>query len=404
MSSYIAAYPKRNEAKAMIHPIAKLLLIGEKEEELLALEAQLQIGGVEIFRAATQTDAFEYLGANEIALTFIDLQTAATLGFEFAESMRGNQGTRHVPIIFLTTDLSDIRHRFYGDEASSVDFLLMPVEPELLRSKCRTFLDQYRNRQELVLQRIEITEAAKENARLNSEILLLNKSFDERMLQFQKVNDQLQGFTYSVAHDFRRHIRNINTNAQIIIDETGPPDAHLQRILQVSKMMSQMTDDLLSYARMGKAPLHKSEVDISELANEIASGYLLESPSTQFHVANSLTAFGDRTMIRIVLENLLDNAIKYSRASFLPDIEVGQDESGIFVKDNGTGFDMAFVEKAFLPFERLVNDSEVSGTGMGLANVKSIIDRHDGRIWVESKLGAGSTFHFTLPPNRAFVS
>jgi signal transduction histidine kinase len=157
-----------------------------------------------------------------------------------------------------------------------------------------------------------------------------------------------------------------------------------------------MTEDLLTYARLRSDALRITDLDLSALAEEIAVDRASTYTQTRYRIAPGLTARGDRTMIRIVLENLLDNAFKYSQESKEPFVEMDRAASAFVVRDNGIGFDMAYAHKLFLPFERIPSSTHIQGTGIGLANVERIVRRHGGRVWAESGPGRGSTFYFTL--------
>ncbi len=218
-------------------------------------------------------------------------------------------------------------------------------------------------------------------------------------------NEQLQGFTYSVAHDLRQQIRGISTNSTILLQDAGNviPQANqdnLKSLVRSSKQLARLVDDLLGYARLAKHEPRLEPIDLSAMAREV-SLYLAErdhcSPQTRFEIAPGLVSKGDATMMRIALDNLMDNACKYSSRTPTPFVEVGEDAQGFFVRDNGIGIDMTYAHKLFQPFERLLRDPDYSGTGIGLANVKRIIEKHGGRVWVESVMNQGSTFYFTLP-------
>ena len=385
-------------------PPSKLLIVDDMEENLLALEGLLRREGLEILKSSSGAGALELLLAQEVALAILDVQMPGMDGFELAELMRGSIRTQHIPIIFLTAGGLDDRRRFRGYEAGAVDFIYKPIEPIVLQGKVDVFLDLFHQRQEVIRQRDELRVAAEENARLYKEILLLSESLEERVqdrtAQLHEANEQLHGFTYSIAHDFRQYIRNVKLNADMVLvdmaDSIGDCKEYLERISLNAKLMSRMTDDLLSYARMRNMTLRMEVIDLSGLAEEIAKDISFSYPSTGYKIAEGLKVSGDLTMFRIVLENLLDNAFKYSQHAEKPFVELGKDENGFFVRDNGIGLDMAYSDKLFLPFERLLPDSEYSGTGMGLANVRRILDRHEGRIWAESSPDKGATFHFTV--------
>lgn len=384
-------------------PPVKFLLVDDMEENLIASEALLRRDGLEILKARSGNEALELMLTHDFGLAILDVQMPGMDGFELAELMRGSSRTKHIPIIFLTAGGYDERRRFRGYEAGAVDFLYKPIEPMVLKGKADVFFDLYRQRLELIQQRDELQLVAAENARLYKEIVDLNESLegrvDERTRQLLETNEQLQGFTYSIAHDFRQHIRNINMNARLVMAEGGPEidewRPNLERIHQVAMLMSQMSEDLLTYARMRTVAMKKVEIDLTEFAAEVAEGYRSSFPRSRFEVADGLKVRGDRTMFRIVLENLIDNAFKYSQNAPDPKIEIGEDGEGFYIRDNGIGFDMKYAHKLFMPFERL-SAHDFTGTGMGLANVKRIIDRHDGKISVTSEPHRGTTFRISL--------
>jgi PAS domain S-box-containing protein len=238
--------------------------------------------------------------------------------------------------------------------------------------------------------------------RLNEE---LESQVAARTAELLATNEQLQGFTYSVAHDLRQQIRGINANASILLldlkDGLGPESRRiLERLVGSSKQLGALVDDLLTYARLGKQAPTRQSLDLSALAEEVATVVIERGvcgAGTQFRIEPGLTASGDASMLRLVLENLLDNACKYSAEREAPLVEVGRDGEAFFVRDNGIGFEMRFASKLFQPFERLHVEGRYSGTGIGLANVRRIVEKHGGRVWAESEVDEGATFYFTLP-------
>ncbi len=233
----------------------------------------------------------------------------------------------------------------------------------------------------------------------------LEERVRERTAQLLSSNEQLQGFTYSVAHDFRQQIRGINLNASIVLEDAcdvlpKENQENLKRMMQSAKQLGDLVDDLLGFARLTALTPKTTSFSLSKIAHEV-SRYVVDreycNSKTRFLITPDLVAVGDPAMMQIVLENLIDNACKYSSTTDLPLIEVGQDDQGFYVKDNGIGFDMQYLPKLFQPFERLHRGDEYTGTGIGLANVKRLVEKHGGKVWAEGSLGKGSTFHFTLP-------
>jgi PAS domain S-box-containing protein len=231
----------------------------------------------------------------------------------------------------------------------------------------------------------------------------LERRVRERTAELEASNRELEGFTHSIAHDLRAPLRAIVSTSRILMEEAAqrlaPQDlALLERQSFNAAKLSKLIDDLLSFARLSRAPLKRVPVNVTELASEAARSVLPTYSGRPFtlSIADRMEAQGDPAALRLVLENLIDNAAKYSPAG--GEIQVGRADSGgaFFVGDQGIGLDMAYVDRIFRPFERLHRDEDYPGTGIGLANVKRIVERHGGRIWVESQPGAGATFLFTL--------
>jgi PAS domain S-box-containing protein len=226
--------------------------------------------------------------------------------------------------------------------------------------------------------------------------------------QLAATNKELEAFSYSVSHDLRAPLRTIDGFSQAIIDDHGkqlPEEAsgYLKRIRNAAQHMATLIDDLLNLSRYTRAPMKSESVNLSKLAAEITT----ELKRTQSErkvkliLAAGLKAHGDAQLIRVVLENLLNNAWKFSSKQEQAEVEFGSKQDGqeiiYFVRDNGAGFDMAYAGKLFGAFQRLHAMTEFPGTGVGLATVQRIINRHGGRIWAEGQPGLGAIFFFTLP-------
>jgi light-regulated signal transduction histidine kinase (bacteriophytochrome) len=170
--------------------------------------------------------------------------------------------------------------------------------------------------------------------------------------------------------------------------------------------MGELIDDLLSLSRVGRADLRRESVDLSSIARAAFEELQKKDPDRRVNlrVAEHLPAEADNGLMRVVFDNLLGNAWKFTAKVSEPRIEVGTDQQQggtvFFVRDNGAGFDMSYAESLFRPFQRLHNESEFAGTGIGLATVHRVIDRHGGRIWASSAVDQGATFYFTVPPAR----
>ena len=235
----------------------------------------------------------------------------------------------------------------------------------------------------------------------------LEELVKQRTQELEVSNKDLESYSYSIAHDLRAPLRSIISFSQILRNEAGSKLNELEtdsltRVIRAAKRLAQLFDDILNLARVSRTTLNYETFSFSELAHKIAKDLESSHPGLKLNweIQNGLTVEGDARLLELALYNLFDNAMKYSSHSEMPRVEFGISEDSpetvYFVRDNGVGFDNHFANKLFTPFERLHNFSEFEGTGIGLATVQRIIERHGGRIWADSILQQGSTFYFTL--------
>ncbi len=229
----------------------------------------------------------------------------------------------------------------------------------------------------------------------------------ERTEQLVNSNAELEAFSYSVSHDLRAPLRGIEGFSQALVEDYGAVldeqgRDYLQRVRNGAARMSELIDDLLALSRVSRSAMSNGPVDLSALATTVAQTLQAHTPQrpVSFEITPGLSARGDARLLRIVLENLLGNAWKFTRRQPQPRIEFGvKQQDGMpvyYVRDNGAGFDMAHVGKLFGAFERLHQAADFEGTGIGLATVRRVIQRHGGKVWAEGKPGQGATFYFTL--------
>ena len=286
----------------------------------------------------------------------------------------------------------ELKNRAKDDSFYWVDTTIVP------------FLDDHGKPTQFIAIRTDITEIkqAEEN------IVQLNAELRQRTVEIEVANKELESFSYSVSHDLRAPLRHINGFSQALLEDCADQlddvgKGHLKLVCEASREMAQLIDDLLQLARVTRIEMRGEKIDLSELAAGILAGMQQRQPERIVNVTveKGLVAYGDKRLLGITLTNLLENAWKFTSkrksAEIVFGVEQANGNTGYFVRDNGAGFDMAYVDKLYGAFQRLHATAEFEGTGIGLATVQRIIHRHGGRVWAKGAVNKGATFYFTLP-------
>jgi signal transduction histidine kinase len=351
-----------------------VVIVDDEPANVALLDRLLGAAGVVRVHGFTDSrQALAYCAGSLPDLVLLDLHMPGLDGFSFMEALQGlvPEGG-FLPVLVLTADVThEVKERALATGAK--DFLTKPLD-----------------RTEVLLRVSNLLETRALAGRL------------------ERKNRELEAFSYSVSHDLRAPLRGIYGLSQVLLedyagrlDETG--EDLLRRIRTATQRMGELIDALLQLSRLGRAELRRDRVDLSSIAQSVAAELAKKDPDRQVavRIQDGLVAEADYRLMRIALENLLGNAWKFTANASEAVIELGSEQRAdmtvFFVRDNGAGFDMTHVDKLFRPFQRLHADADFPGTGIGLATVHRIIDRHGGRVWAEGMATQGATFYFTIP-------
>jgi two-component system NtrC family sensor kinase len=392
------------ETSSLLGP-KKILAIDDSPTYLQELGNALRGEGYDVILGRSGEEAIELLGVQVVDCILLDLVMPGLGGHETCRRIKAAPMMRDVPLIMLTA-LEDREAMVAGLGAGADDYIPKSSDFQVLKARVRAqirrkqFEDENRRiRVELLQKEIEAGEAraARELAETRARLVE----------ELERKNEELDAFSHSVSHDLRAPLRGIDGFSRALqqdyrdkVDEKG--QHYLRRIRAGTQRMDELITDMLTLARVGREELVRGKVDLSELARAVAADLQQREPGRQvlFVIASNLVHDADRNLLRIVFENLLGNAWKFTSGTENARIELSAEDRPqgrtYLVRDNGAGFDMARVEKLFRPFQRLHTTTEFPGTGVGLATVARVIDRHGGRVWGEGAVGQGATISLTL--------
>jgi signal transduction histidine kinase len=360
------------------NPVPKVLMVDDRPENLMALDAILKPLGAKLVKARSGNEALLQLLRDTFAVILLDVQMPRLDGLQTAELIKQREQTRHVPIIFITALSREAAYVFKGYAQGAVDYLLKPIDPQILRAKVRVFCDLW----------------------------VRGESIRHQAAQ----NEMKDVFLASVAHEMRTPLAAAKAQAQLALHQLAQDDCDsssagaLRRISRQIDTVVRLVSDLLDVSRLegGVLELNRTEVDIAALARDVAARLqaLTERHPLRVQAPDEARLLCDRDRIEQVLTNLVSNAIRYSPEGGAIDIAIQRSPEWlqISVSDRGTGIPRDQQRRVFERFARL-NPEEAGGLGLGLAIAQAIVEQHGGKIWVESTgvAGEGSTFYVRLP-------
>jgi two-component system, sensor histidine kinase and response regulator len=364
--------------------VVNVLLVDDKPENLRALEELLKHPGRRLVKASSGNDALRLLLKDDFAVVLLDVEMPEMDGYEAAQLIRSAERTRLLPIIFITAGDRSEQRTFRGYEAGAVDFLYKPIDAHTLKSKVEVFVELYRRTREL----------AEANAVLERTAAALR----------DKIED-LESVSHTLSHDLRAPLRSIRAFSEILGESLdGKLDDEQRRVLDYvqrgSARMTAMLDELFALLRVGAEDTPYDTVDVTSVFTAVVESLRDDIERCAARVTHDRlpTLEANRMLVSQILQNLISNALKF-RGAVEPAIHVSArrdaDAWELTVTDNGVGIAPDDHARVFRLFERIAGDT--SGAGVGLALCKRAVEKLGGRIWIESALGAGSTFRFTIP-------
>jgi DNA-binding response OmpR family regulator len=383
----------------------KILAVDDSATYLHLLAEALSGEGYDVILARSGEEALEMLAVQPVDCILLDLLMPGIGGHETCRRIKQAPGLRDIPLIMLTA-LEERQAMLEGLGAGADDYISKSSDLETLRARLRAQLRrrQFEEENRHIRNQLLHAEVEASEARAARELAELRARLVEEL---EQKNRELESFSYTVSHDLRAPLRAIDGFTAALAEDYGDrfderAQRYLQRVRAASRRMSELIDDLLELSRVGRAAIHPETIDLTDLVRHVADGLVKSSPErdVRFVIQPDVKAEADVRMMRVALENLLGNAWKFTSRTPHAVIEFttrdGETGPVYVLSDNGAGFDMASAATLFAPFQRLHSDEDYPGSGIGLATVRRIVERHGGQIWAEGEPGKGARFLWTL--------
>ena len=394
----------------------RMLAVDDSPTYLNKIVLELEKDGYTCERATSGEECLRKLAERPFDCIILDLIMPGMDGIEVCHRIAEMRSDLPHPLaVLMLTAHENKEDLTRALEAGADDFVGKSSDLTVLKGRIRALLRRNfyleENRkiiEELKAKEVEIVRSRIEKEAAQAQVALAHR-LEIANRELEAANKELESFSYSVSHDLRAPLRHIDGFVGLLqkhaagdLDEKG--NRYLRTISESAKQMGRLIDDLLAFSRTGRAEMCQTRVSMERLFKDVLNDLQPDMQGRQIVWKNGHLPeiLGDHSMLRQVMVNLMANAVKYTRTREAARIEVGcasdtQDETAFFILDNGVGFDMQYVNKLFGVFQRLHSANEFEGTGIGLANVKRIIQRHGGRVWAEGVVDRGATFYFSIP-------
>jgi two-component system, sensor histidine kinase and response regulator len=357
-----------------------ILIVDDRQENLFATEKVLRTLDAGILKAMSGNEALSLMLRHKFAVVLLDVQMPEMDGFETAMLMQEHDEMRGTPIIFVTAISKEEKYASQAAEIGAVDYIFKPINPDILKSKTKVYLDIYVQREQ---------------------ILKLNAGL-------RQSNEELERFAYICSHDMQEPVRMMKSYAELLerkysdqLDESGRK--YIEFITASARHLNVMIKDILNFSRVGREEIKLANVDCNEIAREV-----LRELETEIQAKKASVSCGtlpvlrsNPTLIRVLFQNLVGNALKFQDGSRTPVVRIGAEGNAeawqFSITDNGIGIDPNLHDKVFTIFQRFHRKEQYPGTGIGLSTCRKLIELCGGRIWFESTPEQGTAFFFTLP-------
>jgi light-regulated signal transduction histidine kinase (bacteriophytochrome) len=405
----------------------KILLVDDREDNLLSMETILEPDGYQFVKANSGRQALKILlNEFDFALILMDVKMPNLSGFETASLIYEREKLRHIPIIFITANTYGEANVFKGYRMGAVDYIYKPVNPELLRAKVAVFVELYKKNHRLVAQEQRLMAINKsleneiaERKMSEEKIKDLNQQLLNNIARLESANNDLDRFAFMASHDLQEPLRKIRTFIDLlyvknknVLDEYALTQIH--RIQNSAERMQRLINDILAFSKISTQSESFVSSDLNQVVKEVLEDMelVIKDKKARVVVGDLPMLYVNPGLMRPLFYNLIDNALKYSKKDDVPVIMIRADDKPtpglngvngspkfcrIYVEDNGIGFDQKYAEQIFDMFRRLHVNVEFAGTGIGLALCKKIVEKHMGFISAQSKVDKGSTFIISLP-------